>query len=236
MKKVLLILSTVFSMLLIGCSSGSDDFDSDFTIKGYVVTAPANTPLSGVLVRVTNDSYTLGSTSSNADGSFTLTINRSELDNSYFLSLLDPKTEVTKHIDIKGVGMSEYNFGNIALYDSRNPYELPTFNYNGYTYIVHPVLRREYALSELNSACDGLNDYGRDDWFLPNEAEMRKIIDMIWLNKTFDLIPAGLYWTSDFDGRYTTYLSYNGQGGVSNKSGSSNPNQMAHVVPISCFK
>ena len=73
-------------------------------------------------------------------------------------------------------------------------------------------------------------------WALPNEAEMRKIIDMIWLNKTFDLIPGGLYWTSDFDGRYTTYLSYNGQGGVSNKSGSSNPNQMAHVVPISCFK
>lgn len=172
MKKVLLILSTVFSLLLIGCSNGSDDFDSDFTIKGYVVTAPANTPLSGVLVRVTNDSYTLASTSSNTDGLFTITVNRSELDNSYYLSIFDPKTEISKQVDITGVGLSEYNFGNISLYDYRNPYELPTFEYNGYTYVAHPVLRDMSKYELAQDICETLDGFGISSWFLPSKDEL----------------------------------------------------------------
>lgn len=229
MKKVLLILSTVFSMLLIGCSSGSDDFDSDFTIKGYVVTAPANTPLSGVLVRVTNDSYTLGSTSSNADGSFTLTINKSQLDNSYYLSIFDPKTEISKHIDITGVGLSEYNFGNISLYDSRNPYELPTFEYNGYTYVVHPVLRDMSKYELAQDICEALNDFGISSWFLPSKDEL---LEFFSTRKIYELpqYPNGNYCITDL-----STIVYKDSEGFGTWVRGANYNE-AYVLPMSRFK
>lgn len=161
-------------VLLSGCGKVRDDFDCDFTIKGYVVTAPTNMPLSGVLVRVTNDSYTLASMSSNADGSFAITINRGELYNSYFLSILDSQTDISRQIDIIGVGLSEYNFGNIALYDSRNPYDLPTFEYIGYTYVAHPVLRDKSKSILAEGVCEMLNDFGIFSWFVPSKDELFK--------------------------------------------------------------
>lgn len=223
----------VFATLLTACGSGSDDFNSDFTIKGYVVTAPANTPLSGVLVRVTNDSYTLGSTNSNTDGSFTLTINKSQLDNSYFLSLLDPETEVAKQIDIKGVGLAEYDFGNIALYDSRNPLELPTFEYSGYTYVVHPILREQYSQEDAIRVCDNLSDCGLNTWFLPNVDEL---IEVFWSQSKYIVgdYPNGTYWTSTPN--TTIYFLHNVEGWSTSSNPREDSSKKCYVIPVSRYK
>lgn len=229
MKNVLLVLSAVASILLIGCSNGSDDFDGDFTIKGYLVTAPSNMPLSGVLVRVTNDSYTLGTTSSNADGSFTLTINKSQLDKSYFLSLLDPKTEILKQIDIKGVGLAEYDFGNIVLYDSRNPWELPTFEYIGYTYVAHPVLRDKSDFELAQEICETLNDFGISSWFLPTEDEL---LEFFRTRDIYELpqYPGGDYCITDLGRRVYKYdTSFGSTLRPSNV-------RESYVLPMSRFK
>lgn len=233
MKKFYILFS-LFAMLLNGCSDVNDEFSTDFTIKGYVVTAPANTPLSGVLVRVTNDSYTLGSTSSNADGSFTLTINKSQLDNSYFLSLLDPKTEVIKHIDIKGVGLAEYDFGNIALYDSRNPLELPSFEYGGYTYVVHPILREQYSQEDAIRVCDNLSDCGLNTWFLPN---MDELIEVFWSQSIYITgdYPTGEYWTSTSNTAMYFQNIHNAEG-MRTSSHSANVASKYYVIPISRYK
>lgn len=228
-KKLYILLAFV-SVFLSGCSNESDDFDSDdFTIKGYVVTSPENVPISDVLVRVTNDNYTLAATSSNANGSFTITVNRSELDNSYYLSIFDPKTEISKQIDITGVGLSEYNFGNISLYDSRNPYELPTFEYNGYTYVAHPVLRDKSKYELAQDICETLNDFGISSWFLPSENEL---LEFFRTRNIYELpqYPNGSYCITDLS--LHVYKSSEGFGTWPNGGNY----EEAYVLPMSRFK
>ena len=236
MKRYNIIIVCLISLILCGCSN-DDAIDSNFTLIGHIVSSPHNTPVSNCHVEITNGNTVLVSTITNEDGLFELTVDRDLLDGTHYLSIYDNQYGNKKQEKIQGVGMSVYDYGDIILFDIRNPNNLPTFNYQNYTYVVHPVLRREYALSELNNALDNVHDFGIEEWFLPNEMEFRKIISMIVANGTmYGLIPSGLYWTSDFDGKYTKYIFYSaGKPPTVEIGGSSNPSQMAGIVPISRY-
>ena len=227
----------LLAMFLFASCSNDENLDNNFTLTGCIVSSPHNTPVSNCVVEVTNGNAALASTITNEDGLFELTVDRDLLDGTHYLSIYDNQYGNKKQEKIQGVGMSAYDYGDIILFDIRNPYSLPTFNYQNYTYVVHPVLRREYALSELNNALDNVHDFGFEEWFLPNEMEFRKIISMIVANGTmYGLIPSGLYWTSDFDGKYTKYIFYSvGKPPTVEIGGSSNPSQMAGIVPISRY-
>ena len=173
-------------MFLFASCSSDENLDNNFTLTGCIVSSPHNTPVSNCVVEVTNGNTALASTMTNEDGLFKLTIDINLLDNTYYLAISDNQYGNKRSEKIQGVGTSIYDYGNIVLYDSRNPYNLPTFNYQNYTYVVHPVLRREYALSELNNALDNVHDFGFEEWFLPNEMEFREIISMIVANGTND--------------------------------------------------
>ena len=235
MRRLFILLAANLA-LLTSCDIGniSSSLHGIFTIKGCIVAAPTNTPLADVFISVTNNNYTIASATSDVDGMFTISIDKTQFDNSYFINIVDPETNVTKQMDLTGIGMTEYNYGNIILYDSRNPYSLPTFEYQNKTYVVHPILRREYTLSELDDVCDNIHDYGINNWFLPSELEFRKIIGMTKNSKLDDLIPGGLYWVSDFDGKYQKYMWYDGWNSIEIHE-SSNSDQLAHIVPVSMY-
>ena len=100
-----------------------------------------------------------------------MSFDKSEINKSFYLSLSDAIYGVSNNYGIKEIGKS-CNYGNIILYDSRNPYNLPTFTYSAYTYVVYPIMREQYSYEEAISVCAGLNEMGRSDWFIPNQNEL----------------------------------------------------------------
>ncbi len=180
------------------CSCGqSEDTAKTFTIKGCVVTSPSNLPLSGVIVRVMNDSYTLASTSSAADGSFAITVDKSKIDASYHLSLYEADLDISKDVTLTGFGLEVYDMGNIIFYDSRNPKDLPSIVSSGVTYVIHPPLSNSLSYTEAVSACAALSDYGLGDWFLPNKDVLSSAL---W-SKYYSHYVSGTYWSSSEDER-----------------------------------
>lgn len=137
----------LLTMFLFASCSSDEIVDENFTLTGCIVSSPHNAPVSNCVVEVTNGNTTLVSTMTSEDGLFELTINRNLLDGTHYLSIYENQYGNKKQEKIQGVGMFAYDYGDIILFDIRNPYNLPTFNYQNYTYVVHPVLRREYIFS-----------------------------------------------------------------------------------------
>ena len=71
-------------------------------------------------------------------------------------------------------------------------FTLPTLEYGGYTYHIHPDMGG-MQWKQGYEACDNLVAYGFDDWFMPNKEEMLAIADLNILDK--DII----YWTSSIN-------------------------------------
>lgn len=128
MKRYNIIIVCLISLILCGCSN-DDAIDSNFTLMGRIVSSPHNTPVSNCHVEITNGNTVLVSTITNEDGLFELTIDRNLLDGTHYLSIYDNQYGNKKQEKIQGVGMSAYDYGDIILFDIRNPYSLPTFNY-----------------------------------------------------------------------------------------------------------
>ena len=150
---------------------GNIELYEALTISGTVLSSPSNTPLNGIIAKVTDGTATLASTTTNETGFFSMSFDKSEINKSFYLSLSDAIYGVSNNYGIKEIGKS-CNYGNIILYDSRNPYNLPTFTYSAYTYVVYPIMREQYSYEEAISVCAGLNEMGRSDWFIPNQNEL----------------------------------------------------------------
>lgn len=218
-------------MFLFASCSSNENLDNNFTLTGCIVSSPHNAPVSNCVVEVTNGNTSLASTITNEDGLFKLTIDINMLDNTHYLAISDNQYGNTRSEKIQGVGTSIYDYRNIVLYDSRNPYNLPTFEYANKTYVVHPVLARKYTISEIDSLSESLNDYGIDDWYIPSMLEMEK---MYWSSIYIsELLPLGQYLTSDRDGNSYGLFVITNEGTYSTHT--DRDNLSGYVVPVSTY-
>lgn len=215
---------------LVGCSS-DENLDNNFTLTGCIVSSPHNAPVSNCVVEVTNGNTALASTITNEDGLFKLTIDINMLDNTYYLAISDNQYGNKKQEKIQGVGISIYDYGNIVIYDSKNPCQLPTFSYGGNKYIAHPVLRKQYYLYEVNGVCENLDDYGINAWFLPNINEMQEIYHRSPHIKQ-DL-EYGDYWTSDINANGRAYLEARF---ASKAIYTDDPYKIGYILPIALYE
>ncbi len=104
-------------------------------------------------------------------------------------------------------------------------FSLPTMQFGGYTYTIHPDLG-SMTWEQANTACENLVAYGQNDWFLPNKEEMWSIY------KETNLIQSGCtYWTST-KGRYGYwYLKPSGSSWVLDDY-NGETDHMYHVIPV----
>ncbi len=168
--RILLVL-TVLSTLA-SCGSNEDLDEDNLILVGKVMSEPHNISVPNVEISVKNENKMICSTMTNHQGQFELEVNIAEINASSKLYIYDVKHGIHKELEISGFGRKYYDYGDIILYDSRNPYNLPVFQYNSCSYIVHPLLTGEYSYKESLDICSNLHDYDVDSWFLPTKEEL----------------------------------------------------------------
>lgn len=173
MKRISRILLLLIIMSTLASCGHDEDFNEDYlTLVGKVISEPYNAPISNVTITVRNGNKIAASTTTNQQGQFELKISIAEIDASSKLYIDDVIHKVQKEYEILGFGKKYFDYGNLVLYDSRNPYNLPVFKFNNYTYIIHPILTGEYSYEESFNICSQLHDYDVDSWFLPTKDEL----------------------------------------------------------------
>lgn len=111
---------------------------------------------------------------------------------------------------IKGIGREVYDYGDIVLYNSKIE-ELPKMPYMGKTYYIYPKfnypVKRTEAYELRNNVNENLDDnYDCQDWFLPNERELKAMFDYYKdsIGSFFD----GGYWCSDYHDGFPLYVDF----------------------------
>lgn len=132
--------------------------------------------------------------SGSGEGEYSCTINDNSLDfeNATYYARAYARNEY-------GVG---YGDSVMVLNSSKLAYySLPSMEYAGYTYTIHPDLGG-MTWDQANAACENLVAYGYDDWYLPNKEELLAVLE-----KTNVLDSAEGYWTST-EGKSSSYHYY----------------------------
>ena len=82
-------------------------------------------------------------------------------------------------------------------------FSLPSMQYGGYTYHIHPDLGA-MQWEQANAACESLVAYGYDDWYLPNKEELLAVAtSTTFLDKTKK------YWsTTKIEHTHNCYILY----------------------------
>lgn len=95
----------------------------------------------------------------------------------------------------RAYAINEYGVGYgepVEVNSSRMAYfSLPTMEYGGYTYRIHPDMGG-MTWNQAFDGCENLIAYGYEDWYLPNKEEMYAVAE-----KTNVLNKSYIYWTSD---------------------------------------
>lgn len=123
-----------------------------------------------------------------------------------------------------------YGYGDaIEINSSKLEYfSLPSVEFGGYTYHVHPGLG-SMQWSQAVAACDNLVAYGFDDWYLPNKEEMLAIA------KEISTMPKYTYWTSTKTSGnswyYVVYYSSSDNGWIIDNFRQPEEN-LNHVIPV----
>lgn len=173
MKQILNYILLLLPILtVVGCSE--DAITDDFTLSGIVVSAPNNNPIVGASVYVSDGSNIVSREKTTVDGSFNITIHKSEIDDSYKLYIEDSEFNIQKIFDIRGYSLSSYDYGFLVLYNSENPYEIPSFTYGNQTYFVHPGFESS-SWSDALTKCINLEYMGYTDWILPTYDELNGV-------------------------------------------------------------
>ena len=154
----------------------------------------------------------------------------------YSVTVSDANIDInTTTYYVRAYAINEYgeSYGEpVEVNSSRLAYfALPTMEYGGYTYHIHPDLGG-MQWQQGYDACENLVAYGYDDWFMPNKEELYAISDATdILNQT------DIYWSSSSsysDSHY--YLTFanenwwiNGNGYYDKYRSDYNIN---HVIPV----
>ncbi len=173
MRRIIQILFLLITTSALVSCGNNEDFDEDYlTLVGKVISEPNNAPIPNVTVIVKNGNKIAASTTTNQQGQFELNVSIGEIDTSSKLYINDIIHKVQKEYEILGFGKKYFDYGDLILYDSRNPYDLPVFKFNNCTYLIHPLLMGEYTYEESINICSQLHDYDVESWFLPTKDEL----------------------------------------------------------------
>ena len=170
MKKTIIsiLLSTTIFVFLTACVKDLEDKGVYSTTEyiGTVVEKKTMQPVVGAFVQVTNGNHIAAYTYTDGNGMFSLKINFDEVDKNYYLKIDGSsinKPSVT--VELRGVYQKKYDYGILQV-------GLPTFYYNGHTYMVAPNSTNKMNWDDAHNYCDNLSYYGYDDWLMPSKSEL----------------------------------------------------------------
>lgn len=124
MKKISIIcIAAATLMALIVACVKELDVCSETELIGTVVEKSTMTPLSDVMVSVTDGDHIHSSTITGADGTFRLKVDFDKVEKDSYLYF--SKSPYRKEEDLHGMGKEEYNYKYVALYDKTDPQFLP---------------------------------------------------------------------------------------------------------------
>lgn len=122
----------------------------------------------------------------------------------YSCTVTDPNINInTTTYYVRAYAKNEHGYGYgdaVEINSSKLAYfSLPSIEYGGYTYHVHPDLGG-MQWGQGNTACQELEAYGFDDWFMPNKEELLAVAEQTdVLNKEF------IYWSSSETSNSSSY-------------------------------
>ncbi len=201
-KSSRLIICLMFTFVLMMSSGCKKEKNTITEYIGTVVEENTMSPLSNIMVSVTDGIRVVASTMTDETGSFSFSVNFEKVTESDSL-LLDgsPFLPYQKKFALKGMGQEQYNYGTLILGN-----ELKTFQYAGAMYYVHPEIG-EMTWEAAMAFCENLTYAGYSDWFLPDKDELNAMYvynDDIGGFVTYN--HQGSYWSSTttyyFDGLY----------------------------------
>ena len=319
-----IVAAVIIYVIQVSCN-GPEIGGDTITYKGRVVTLTGNQPMADVTARITDGRVVRASMVTQTDGLFRLTVVIKEIDENFYLELVD-KNGKSKKGQLRAFGVAEYDYGDIPLGDvvpsvetvgitamsassftcrcnvlsqgnarvterglcwatnvptiddykvpsgsgmgeffctvenagidintttyyarayATNEYgvgygepvelnssklayySLPQMEFGGYTYTIHPDLGG-MKWDQANAACEDLNAYGYDDWYLPNKEELFAVAE-----KT-NVLSHNSYWTSSDYGsaRYYLYYYSNGSSGRWESAWTSNYSSAYRTIPV----
>ena len=219
----------ILPLLLFSCSKA--DY---IQFEGNLIEESTHTPVAGCKVQFSDNKQMYGYAITDDRGTFNLIVEPPARNRTYKLTMTWNENYPHKEIKIEPPLQKNYTYNQYIVYDKTNPYSLPTFDYSGYKYYVHPTLQGLYTWSEAKEVCNELVAYEYDDWFLPYLTEIQKLEEHPELFKDCEIINA-TYWTSaqTYGGyiHFTNFYNPNEQGGVTQ-----NAELKMHVIPFRSIK
>ena len=190
MKKSIIMMTAIIVMFT-GCVKTLENEGIDETgvtiLKGRVVEGTNHSPLSNIMVLVTNGSQTHNKATTTAEGLFELEVDYSKIDRTYYLLLDGGSDEIRKKEELRGMVTGEYDYHDMVLYS------LPSFQYGGHTYQVAPDPGNEMTWYHANDYCNALTYYNLSGWRLPTIEELSQ---MFMERNSIGGFSGAWYWSS----------------------------------------
>ncbi len=137
MKRSILLILTLTAFLFSGCLRNleKEGINPETVYKGRVIDAQGN-PLSGIMIRITNDQVIYNSVTTDYDGLFLLKVDMSKIDDNYYVLIGDIKGEHRRG-KLRGFGQDVYDYGDIPFVNINIPQigatELMDVSFNSFT-------------------------------------------------------------------------------------------------------
>ena len=124
MKNTVLIIIGLIAFSLAGCVKDLQKAGISETTKihGRVLEESQNAPIAEVKVTVTNGESVYLNASTDQNGEFDLSVDFGRIDKAcyVYLKMEDNYSEITKRLELKGMGKASYDYGDIYLYNQQD--------------------------------------------------------------------------------------------------------------------